>query len=149
MVVALVALCALICVFFISQMTSDHSLQQHSFNPMIGDLAKARSRLAAPDAVPLPPVSARSAVESDKVSRLHARLIARANVAAVSTADSAAPVPSDSSIASSSKPAAKAASPDDDEIVAALKATLDKEEKDAELKEVAALFSCIMRLWAA
>jgi hypothetical protein len=88
-------------------------------------------------------------VESDKVSRLHARLIARANVAAVSTADSAAPVPSDSSIASSSKPAAKAASPDDDEIVAALKATLDKEEKDAELKEVAALFSCIMRLWAA
>jgi hypothetical protein len=37
-------------------MDSDHSLQQHAFNPMIGDLATAKARLASPqDAVPLPP----------------------------------------------------------------------------------------------
>jgi hypothetical protein len=55
MVIALVAVCALICTFFVSRMDSDHSLQQHAFNPMIGDLATAKSRLATPDAVPLPP----------------------------------------------------------------------------------------------
>lgn len=56
MIIALVALCAVICTLFVSRMDSDHSLQQHAFNPMIGDLATAKARLASPqDAVPLPP----------------------------------------------------------------------------------------------
>jgi hypothetical protein len=55
MVIALVALCAVICTVFVSRMDSDHSLQQHgAFNPMIGDLASAKAKLASPDAVPLP-----------------------------------------------------------------------------------------------
>ena len=54
MVIALVALCAVICTVFVSRMDSDHSLQQHAFNPMIGDLAAAKAKLATPDAVPLP-----------------------------------------------------------------------------------------------
>ena len=55
MVIALVSVCALICTFFVSRMDSDQSLQQHSFNPMIGDLAQKKARLSTPDAVPLPP----------------------------------------------------------------------------------------------
>ena len=55
MVIALVSVCALICTFFVSRMDSDHSLQQHAFNPMIGDLAKEKARLSSPDAVALPP----------------------------------------------------------------------------------------------
>jgi hypothetical protein len=150
MVIALVAVCALICTFFVSRMDSDHSLQQHAFNPMIGDLASAKAKLATPDAVPLPPgfystqtshqfnaplipfpVSARTAVQSDKVARLHERL---SKVAAAAVSSSPTPVHS----AAVKTAAAKPASPDDDAIVAALKATLDKEEKDAEQKVVSA-----------
>jgi hypothetical protein len=147
MVIALVAVCTLICTFFVSRMDSDDSLQQHAFNPMIGDLATAKARLATPDAVPLPPgrflssrrefysssifspVSARSAMQSDKVARLHERL-SKAAAAAVSA------LPSPVHSVAVKPVAAKPASPDDDAIVAALKATLDKEEKDAEQKVV-------------
>ncbi len=70
-------------------------------------------------------MSALSAADSDKVSRLHARLSqpshAAAHIAAVSAALQTA--------------AAKPSSPDDAAIVAALKATLDTQEKNAE-KEV-------------
>ena len=144
MVLALVAVCAVICTFFVSRMNSDHSLQQHAFNPMIGDLAAAKARLASPDAIQLPHVTAQSAAADEKVSRLHARLLDAAkskiqsqNVARLSAAPTAAATPAVETPSAAVKPvAAKAASPDDDAIVAALKATLDKEEKDAELKQV-------------
>ena len=156
MVLALVAVCAVICTFFVSRIDSDHSLQQHAFNPMIGDLASAKARLASPDAVQLPHVTAQSAAADDKVSRLHARLLDAAkaklqsqNEARLTAATSAAANPAASTPASAQSSAAhpsaaaavKVASPDDDAIVAALKATLDKEEKDAEAKEASCLCS--------
>jgi len=143
MVIALVALCAVICTVFVSRMDSDHSLQQHgAFNPMIGDLASAKAKLASPDAVPLPSVDARSAVETDRVSRLHAKLVQAAlSHSAATQVASALPSVEAASAPSAVEPstsvqsaAAKPASPDDDAIVAALKATLDKQEKDEELK---------------
>ena len=68
-------------------------------------------------------------MQSDKVARLHERL-SKVAAAAVAVTPSAAPS------APAHSAAAKPASPDDDAIVAALKATLDKEEKDAEQKVV-------------
>jgi hypothetical protein len=72
-------------------------------------------------------------VQSDKVARLHDRL-SKVAAAAVAVTPSSAPSSAPSTPAHSA--AAKPASPDDDAIVAALKATLDKEEKDAEQKVV-------------
>ena len=72
-------------------------------------------------------------MQSDKVARLHDRL-SKVAAAAVAVTPSSAPSSAPSTPAHSA--AAKPASPDDDAIVAALKATLDKEEKDAEQKVV-------------
>jgi hypothetical protein len=90
--------------------------------------------LLASHALPTRPplaVSARSAVESDKVSRLHARL---SHAAQVAVQNAAAPLSAPS--AAVHPAAAKPSSPDDDAIVAALKATLDSQEKSAEQKVV-------------